>query len=122
MSIDPRAIVDPDARIAAGVKVGPFAVIGAGVEIGPGCEIGAHAVIEGPTRIGRDNRILGFASLGIPPQDKGYRGEPTRLEIGDRALELRVLERQLRGRGIGLQLQDVQTPGREDQLVGDEVQ
>jgi UDP-N-acetylglucosamine acyltransferase len=54
------------------------------VEIGDGTEIGPHTIIEGPTRIGRDNRIGSFTALGGPPQDKGYRGEPTRLEIGDR--------------------------------------
>jgi len=82
--IHPRAIVDPRARLAEGVEVGPYAVIGPDVEIGPGTRIGAHAVISGPTRIGRDNRIYPFASIGEAPQDKKYGGEPTRLEIGDR--------------------------------------
>ncbi|ROR32226.1 acyl-ACP--UDP-N-acetylglucosamine O-acyltransferase [Inmirania thermothiophila] len=81
--IDPRAVVDPAARLAADVEVGPFAVIGPEVEIGAGCVIGPHAVIEGPTRIGRRNRIHAFAALGGAPQDKGYGGEETRLEIGD---------------------------------------
>ena len=52
--------------------------------IGPGTWIGPHAVINGPTRIGADNKIFQFASLGDAPQDKKYKGEPTRLEIGDR--------------------------------------
>lgn len=82
--IDPRAIVDPGARLAPDVTVGPFAVIGPGVEIGAGTSVGPHVVIRGPTRIGRDNRIYQFASLGDDPQDKKYAGEPTRLEIGDR--------------------------------------
>jgi UDP-N-acetylglucosamine acyltransferase len=82
--IDPRAAVDPAARIAEDVTVGPFAVIGADVEIGPGCRIGPHVVINGPTRLGRDNRVYQFASIGEDPQDKKYAGEPTRLEIGDR--------------------------------------
>ena len=81
--IDPRAIIDSEAQIAEGVQIGPFSVIGAGVEIGPECTIGPHAVIKGPTRIGRGNRIYQFASIGDDPQDKKYRGEPTRLEIGD---------------------------------------
>jgi UDP-N-acetylglucosamine acyltransferase len=81
--IHATAIVDPGARLAAGVEVGPYAVIGPHVEIGPGCRIGPHAVITGHTRIGRDNRIFQFASVGDAPQDKKYRGEPTRLEIGD---------------------------------------
>jgi len=81
--IDPRAVVDPGARLADGVKVGPFAVIGPDVEIEAGTEIGAHAIVEGPTVIGRDNRIFPYASVGLAPQDKKYAGEPTRLVIGD---------------------------------------
>lgn len=82
--IDARAAVDPGARLAADVTVGAFAVIGAQVEIGAGSVIGPHAVIQGPTRIGRDNRIFQFASIGGIPQDMKYHGEPTWLEIGDR--------------------------------------
>ncbi|MEZ5576961.1 MAG: acyl-ACP--UDP-N-acetylglucosamine O-acyltransferase [Candidatus Competibacteraceae bacterium] len=82
--IDARAVVDPSARLAADVTVGPFSVIGPDVEIDAGTWIGPHVVIQGPTRIGRDNRIYQFSSLGEIPQDKKYGGEPTRLEIGDR--------------------------------------
>jgi UDP-N-acetylglucosamine acyltransferase len=82
--IHPTAIVDPGARLGENVAIGAYAVIGAGVEIGAGTTVGPHAVIEGPTTIGRDNRIFQFASLGAAPQDKKYAGEPTRLEIGDR--------------------------------------
>lgn len=82
--IDPRAIVDPAAKIAPGVAVGPFSIIGPDVEIGDGCEIGPHVVIRGPTRIGRENRVFQFASIGEIPQDKKYKGEETVLEIGDR--------------------------------------
>ena len=82
--IDPRAVVDPAADLEEGVVVGPFAVIGAGVQIGAGTEIGPHVVIRGPSRIGRDNRVYQFASIGEDPQDKKYAGEETRLEIGDR--------------------------------------
>jgi UDP-N-acetylglucosamine acyltransferase len=82
--IDSRAVVSPQARIAADVHIGPFSVIGAEVEVGSGTWIGPHAVINGPTRIGADNKIFQFASLGDAPQDKKYKGEPTRLEIGDR--------------------------------------
>ncbi len=81
--IDPRAVVHESARLAEDVKVGAFAVIGPDVELGPGCEVGAHAVIEGPTVIGRNNRIYPFAAVGLAPQDKKYAGEPTRLVIGD---------------------------------------
>lgn len=82
--IHPTAVVDPDARLDAQVEVGPFAVIGPGVEVGAGTWIGPHVVLRGPTRIGRDNRIFQFASVGEDPQDKKYGGEPTQLEIGDR--------------------------------------
>lgn len=82
--IDPRAVIDPKARLAAGVSVGPYSVIGADVEIGAGTVIGPHVVIQGPTRMGRENRVHPFASLGGAPQDKKYAGEPTLLEIGDR--------------------------------------
>ncbi|HKV96661.1 MAG TPA: acyl-ACP--UDP-N-acetylglucosamine O-acyltransferase [Gammaproteobacteria bacterium] len=82
--IDARAAVDPGARLAADVTVGAFAVIGAQVEIGAGSVIGPHAVIQGPTCIGRDNRVFQFASIGGIPQDMKYHGEPTWLEIGDR--------------------------------------
>jgi UDP-N-acetylglucosamine acyltransferase len=82
--IDSRAVISPQAQIAANVSVGPFTVIGADVVIGPGTWIGPHAVINGPTRIGADNKIFQFASLGDAPQDKKYKGEPTLLTIGDR--------------------------------------
>lgn len=82
--IDPHAIVDSRARLASDVSVGPFTVIGPDVEIDQGTWIGSHVVIQGPTRIGRENRIFQFASIGEIPQDKKYGGEPTRLEIGDR--------------------------------------
>jgi UDP-N-acetylglucosamine acyltransferase len=82
--IDPRASVSPRAELAADVTVGPFTVIGDDVIIGPGTVIGPHAVINGPTRMGADNRVFQFASIGEAPQDKKYKGEPTRLEIGDR--------------------------------------
>ncbi|MFZ2290525.1 MAG: acyl-[acyl-carrier-protein]--UDP-N-acetylglucosamine O-acyltransferase, partial [Halopseudomonas yangmingensis] len=81
--IHPLAIVDPSARLADDVEVGPWTLIGADVEIGPGCVIGPHVVIRGPTRIGAGNRIFQFASVGEDCQDKKYAGEPTRLEIGD---------------------------------------
>ena len=82
--IDPRAAVSREARLAPDVTVGPFTVIGPGVEIGPRTVVGPHAVINGPTVLGADNHVFQFASIGDAPQDKKYRGEPTRLVIGDR--------------------------------------
>jgi len=83
-SIHPTAVIAGDAELAPGVAVGAYAVIGAGVCIGRGTIVGPHVVIEGPTRIGEDNRIFQFASVGADPQDQKYDGEITRLEIGDR--------------------------------------
>lgn len=83
-NIHPTAIVDAKAELATSVSVGPYAIVGAGVRIGDGTTIGPHCTIEGPTTIGRDNRIYQFASLGAAPQDMKYRGEPTELHIGDR--------------------------------------
>jgi len=81
--IHPTAIVDPASELADGVTVGPFAIVGAHVKIGAGSRIAAHAVLEGPTTLGRDNRVQPFACVGGAPQDLKYDGEPTRLEIGD---------------------------------------
>ena len=82
--IDARAVVSPQAELAADVEVGPFSVIGPQVRIGAGTRIGPHVVINGPTTIGAHNHFFQFASIGDAPQDQKYRGEPTRLEIGDR--------------------------------------
>jgi UDP-N-acetylglucosamine acyltransferase len=82
--IHATAIVDRGARIPASCRVGPYCVIGPDVELGENCELISHVVLQGPTRIGSENRIFPFASLGMPPQDLKYAGEPTRLEIGDR--------------------------------------
>ena len=83
-TIHPTAIISDSASIDDGVVIGPYAVIGDDVTIGSGTRIDSHVVINGPTGIGRDNHIYQFASIGDDPQDKKYRGEPTRLTIGDR--------------------------------------
>jgi UDP-N-acetylglucosamine acyltransferase len=82
--IDSRAIISPKAQLAPDVQVGPFSIIGPDVVLGPGCIVGPHVVINGPSQIGRDNRFFQFSSIGDAPQDKKYKGEPTRLVIGDR--------------------------------------
>lgn len=83
--LHPSAIVDGEADLADGVRVGPHAVIGAGVRIGAGTEIGAGAQVLGPgTTIGRDNRIFPYACIGFEPQDLKFEGEDSQLEIGDR--------------------------------------
>lgn len=81
--IHSQAIVDKNAKIASDVEVGPWTWIGPDVEIDSGTVIAPHVVIKGPTKIGKNNRIFQFASVGEDCQDKKYNGEPTRLEIGD---------------------------------------
>jgi UDP-N-acetylglucosamine acyltransferase len=81
--IHPSALVHRGARLAGDVEVGAYSVIGEHVEVGEGSWIGAHVVLDGHLTIGRRNRIFHFASIGGPPQDKKYKGEPTRVEIGD---------------------------------------
>lgn len=82
-SIHPTALVDAGARIGKGVTIGAGTVIGPQAEIGDGTWIGHHVVLDGRIRIGRNNRIFHFCSLGAPPQDKKYSGEDTAVEIGD---------------------------------------
>jgi len=84
--IHPTAIIDPAARVAADVKVGAYSVIGPHVEIAAGCEIASHVVINGPTKLGQNNKIYQFSSIGEDPQDKKFAGESTLLEIGDNNL------------------------------------
>ena len=82
--IHPQAIVDPAAKIADDVSIGPFCVIGADVEIGAGTRVASHVVINGPTKIGKENEIFQFASIGEKPQDLKFDDEPTELIVGDR--------------------------------------
>ncbi|WP_439133904.1 acyl-ACP--UDP-N-acetylglucosamine O-acyltransferase [Pseudomaricurvus sp.] len=81
--IDPRAIIDPSARLADDVSVGPWSVIGPDVELGPGTIVESHVIIKGPTRIGSNNHIFQFSSVGEATPDLKYKGEETRLVIGD---------------------------------------
>src|SRR5437588_12058959 len=83
MSIHPTAIVDPGAKIHSGCEIGPYCTVGANVELGENCRLQPHVAIEGPTKIGADNSFFPFAAIGMAPQDVTYKGEPTRLEIGD---------------------------------------
>ncbi len=82
-NIHQTAIVSVDATLHETVTVGPYSIIEGNVEIGAGTEIGSHCVIKGPTVIGERNRIFQFAAIGDEPQDKKYRGEDTRLVIGN---------------------------------------
>jgi UDP-N-acetylglucosamine acyltransferase len=77
------AIVAASAKIGAGVRVGAYAVIGDHVELGEGCVLHSHAVVQGPSRIGRNNVFHPFCSVGGDPQDFRFQGEKTELEVGD---------------------------------------
>lgn len=81
-SVHPTAIVEPGATLADGVEVGPYCCVGPEVELGPGVRLEAHVVVGGRTRIGAKCRIYPFASIGLPPQDLKYQGEPSTLIIG----------------------------------------
>jgi UDP-N-acetylglucosamine acyltransferase len=80
--IHATAQVDPRAQLGQDVEVAAFALVGPHVRIDEGSRIGPHCVIDGHTTIGRGNNIFQGSSIGSPPQDKKYAGEPTRLEIG----------------------------------------
>jgi UDP-N-acetylglucosamine acyltransferase len=82
--IHSTAIISDSANIADDVEIGAFCLIGDEVDIAGGTHVDSHVVINGPTRIGRDNRIFQFSSIGDDPQDKKYSGEPTSLVIGER--------------------------------------
>ena len=81
--IHPTAIVDPNAELAASVEIGPYCIVGAGVMLADGVRLRSHVTIEGPTRLGPRVEVHPFAALGGPPQDRGYHGQPTRLEIDE---------------------------------------
>ena len=81
--IHTTAIIDPKAKISSNVKIGPYTIIGANVEVGEGSEIQSHVSIVGNTKIGSNNKIYSFASIGNVPQDLKYKGEETKLEIGN---------------------------------------
>lgn len=83
IDVHPTAIIDPYAKLSAGVSVGPYSVIGAKVEVGENTTIGAHVVIQGPATIGQGNKIFQFSSLGEIPQDKKFTGEDSQLVIGN---------------------------------------
>ena len=81
--VHPSAIISKGAQLGVGVSVGPFCLVGANVVLGDGTRLHSHVVVEGHTVLGRRNEIFPFASVGHAPQDLKYRGEPTRLVVGD---------------------------------------
>ena len=81
--IDSQAIIDPSAIIGENVSIGPWTVIGPDVVIGDNCQIASHVVIRGPSFIGANNKIYQFSTIGDDTPDLKYKGEPTKLIIGD---------------------------------------
>ncbi|MEX0962522.1 MAG: acyl-ACP--UDP-N-acetylglucosamine O-acyltransferase [Pseudohongiellaceae bacterium] len=100
MSIDSSARIDPTAEIDSDVTIGPWSIIGPKVQIGSGTVIDSHVVIRANTRMGKNNRIYQFASVGEDPADKKFEGEETWLEIGDNNI-LREGSNLHRGTGFG---------------------
>ena len=84
MAIHPTAVVDPHAELAADVEIGPYAVIEGPVRLGARVRVMAHAMVRGDTTLGTDCAVFPFACVGGDPQDLKYRGEPTKLVVGDR--------------------------------------
>jgi UDP-N-acetylglucosamine acyltransferase len=77
------AVVEPGAELGPGVVVGPFCRVSSDVVVGEGSELSSHVVVMGPTRLGKNNRLMPFCVLGAPPQHREYQDGPTRLEVGD---------------------------------------
>lgn len=80
--IHPTALVDSSAELGEGVTIGAFVIIEGGAVVGDRCQIGPYTRVCGPTKMGPDNRFESHCSVGAPPQDLKYDGEPTRIEIG----------------------------------------
>ena len=93
-------IIDPTAKIGKDVSIGPWTIIGPEVEIGDGCRIASHVVIKSHTRLGKNNQVFQFASIGEDPSDKKYQGEVTWLEVGDNNI-FREGANVHRGTGVG---------------------
>ena len=83
MSIHPSSVIAPGAVVPESCEIGPFCTIGPEVTLGEGCKLVSHVVLDGRTRLGARNTIYPFTSIGVPPQDLKYKGEPTETEIGD---------------------------------------
>ncbi len=83
MKIHKTAIVHKKAKIGKGVNIGPYTIVGENVEIGDGCQIGPHSFLDGWTKIGKNCRIIGQTAIGTPPQYLEYKGEKTKVIIGE---------------------------------------
>src|SRR3974390_845287 len=81
--LHPTALIHPSATVPSSCEIGPYCVVGADVELGENCRLTPNVAMEGPTKVGAENVFFPFSAIGMAPQDVTYRGEPTRLEIGD---------------------------------------
>jgi UDP-N-acetylglucosamine acyltransferase len=81
--IHPTAVIHPKARIGVDCEIGPYCVIGQDVELGDRCRLHSHVVVDGHTRLGKENEVFPFASIGLKTQDLKWKGGITRTEIGD---------------------------------------
>lgn len=81
--IHPTAVVDQRSEVSGDAEIGPYCIVGANVVLGSGVRLHSHVVVEGRTEIGEKTEIFPFASLGHRPQDLKYRGEESRLVIGN---------------------------------------
>jgi UDP-N-acetylglucosamine acyltransferase len=81
--VHPSAVIHPKANIGESCEIGAFCVIGENVTLGPGCRLHSHVVIDGHTKLGRENEIFPFVSIGLKTQDLKWKGGATRTEIGD---------------------------------------
>ncbi len=81
--IHSSAVVHPRAQIGEGCEIGPFCVVGENVTLGVGCRLHSHIVVDGHTKLGRENQVFPFASIGLKTQDLKWKGGVTRTEIGD---------------------------------------
>jgi UDP-N-acetylglucosamine acyltransferase len=81
--IHPEAVVAASAQLGAGVRIGPYAAVGENVELGDGCVLRAHAIVEGPSKFGKNNVFYSFSAIGGDPQDYTFRGERAVLVAGD---------------------------------------
>ncbi len=102
MAIHPTAIIDPDSKVSAEAEIGPYCIIGAGVQIGARTRLLAHVYLEGRLTIGEDNTFYPYSSIGVTPQDKKYKGEPseTRIGHGNQIREFVTVNRGTEGGGM----------------------
>ena len=107
-NVHPTAVVSPNARIGSGCHVGPFSIVGAEVELKDGVRLESHVVIDGRTEIGEETRVFPFVSIGLPPQDLKYSGEPSETRIGRRnhIREFVTIHRGTAGGGMLTQIGD----------------